>query len=233
MRSGWLILGISILTAGAGASEWEVIDPVTVLAGCRAGASGPIFRDARGLTWPLILETEDPEISNPGSGRFHPMPVRWVHEALEDLGPEIGERLTCRIYVLPFPRRGLLRSSCDGRAIYLSPAVRPPKREEVHFLVTHEVGHMLHRRLLPDADGEGWASYCRLRGINTRAQGRDHPHEVFAEDFRRVFGGPLSRAIEPLMASSAPPLSTRPGVTQFFEALLLRSAGLTVCAFSE
>jgi hypothetical protein len=72
------------------------------------------------------------------------------------------------------------------------------------MLVAHEVGHAVHQRLLPDGDGEGWATFRRLRGIedgsvyNATAVHKNRPHEIFAEDFRVLFGGPdaLSGGVE-------------------------------------
>jgi hypothetical protein len=142
----------------------------------------------------------------------------------------VRRRLGCPVYILPLPRRDLPRSSSDGLAVYLSPAVRPLTRAEVHFLVFHEIGHLVHRRLLPDDDTRGWARYCALRGIaDTRGRsaappGPDHPHEVFAEDFRRLYGTSPARSFEPRERGSAPPLWSRPEAAAFIDQLIrLRS----------
>jgi hypothetical protein len=161
---------------------------------------------------------------------FHAARLEWVREALEKVDPRVRRLIGAELYVLPFPRRAMLASSCDGTAIYLSPGVnRPPSRAEVHFLVFHEVGHMIHRQLLPDRDRPGWERYRRVRGIalarfGPHARHADRPHEVFAEDFRKLFGTAPARAARPLDPSSAPPLEgrRREDVRAFLEDLLSR-----------
>jgi len=65
----------------------------------------------------------------------------------------------------------------------------------VAALFAHELGHVYHRTFLPDSDTEGWDAYRRLRGIedasvyNATAVHKNRPHEIFAEDFRFLFGG--------------------------------------------
>jgi len=93
----------------------------------------------------------------------------------------------------------MLSSSADSLAIYLSPGVRSYTPEQIHFLVAHEIGHCVHRRVLPDGDTRGWSEWAGLRGVgnsavyHASAPHADRPHEIFAEDFRVLFGGALAR----------------------------------------
>lgn len=222
--------------SGITGEEWEVIGPVEVLTSCRRGTVEPLFVDPQGFRWALILDPHDPEILNPGTGRFRPASVDWVREALGMVDPRVKSLIPCKVFVLPFPRRGLLRSSCDGTAIYISPGTRPLTREAVHFLVFHEIGHLVHRRMLPDWDGPGWQRYRKVRGIEdprvffSGARHADKPHEIFAEDFRLLFGSPAAHSLHAAETSSAPPLGAMPEVRAFFEQLFRHSAGKAFCA---
>jgi hypothetical protein len=228
---GTLVAAFGLLPSGPAAGkptgDWTITGPVEVLQSCVLGGSEPVFTDVEGHDWSLVIDPCDPVIANPGTGRFWPPPMTWVEQAIAMLDPRVVGCVAGRIMILPFPRRGLTRSSCDGQAIYLSPGVRPFSREEVHFLVFHEVGHLIQRQLLPDWDTAGWRSYRQVRGIedlrqfNDGAPHGDQPHEVFAEDFRRLFGSREARAIEPLTTSSAPSLTAREeAVRAFLEGLL-------------
>ncbi|MCK4302699.1 MAG: hypothetical protein KAY24_00480 [Candidatus Eisenbacteria sp.] len=218
-------------TSGNAGEAWEVIGPLEVLASCRPGASGPLFTDSRGFQWPLIMAPHDAAIPNCGAGSFKPAPEAWVREALEMMDPRVKALVHCRVFILPFPRRGLLRSSCDGQAIYISPGVRPLTRGIVHFLIFHEIGHLIQRRLLPDWDGAGWQRYRKIRGItdsrvfSAEARHADRPHEIFAEDFRLLYGSPWARSVQPLEISLAPPLESLDSVRDFLEALLSYPVG--------
>lgn len=215
VRTLCAVFGAHLLAVHACAGEWTVVGPAQVLRACEPTARGPLFTDPQGRSWSLVLDPKDDALSNRGGERFWPASALWVDEALAALDPRIGERIGGQVVILPFPRRELVRSSCDGHSIYLSPGVQPLSREAVHFLMFHEVGHLIHRRLLPDWDTPGWKRYMRLRGIddprrfNRTAPSADQPHEIFAEDFRRLFGSPAAQALEPLIPSSAPELGPR------------------------
>jgi hypothetical protein len=111
---------------------------------------------------------------------------------LEDAG------LKLRVFVLPYPRRDVVDSSARADMIFLSPGVRDVSDYAVHFTVTHELGHLYQYRWLPDHEVHAWNYYRMMRNIedldrfNDRAAHRDRPHEIFAEDFRFMFGGPQS-----------------------------------------
>jgi len=145
----------------------------------------------------LVTDIDDPIISNRGDGAFHPMPLDAVSAAIRDIRMEDAQ-LSVRIFVLPFPRREVMDSSARDDVIMLSPGVREVPDYHVHFTVVHEIGHSYQYRWMPDKDAGMWREYSRLRGIDdplvyhASAAHKNRPHEIFAEDFRFLFGGPLA-----------------------------------------
>jgi hypothetical protein len=147
-----------------------------------------------GLRYELITDIADPQVANRGDGRFHAMSMQDVTDALAAIRLD-GTPLQVRIYILPYPRRQILDSSARDGMIFLSPGVRTVSDLATHFTVAHEVGHLYQYRWLPDGDSRAWQRYRRVRGIEDErryqaaAQHADRPHEIFAEDFRYLFGG--------------------------------------------
>jgi hypothetical protein len=167
----------------------EVLARWTVRSG-----DGLYFHGPNGESWAFITDINDPAILNRGQGEFFPVDPTLVQGALDAVSFPISG-LTVEIYVLPYPRRDLIPSSASGSSIFLSPGVAPVSVYHVHSLVAHELGHVVHNQLLPDNDGSTWARYRQIRGIedtsiyNDDAAHRNRPHEIFAEDFRYLFGG--------------------------------------------
>ncbi len=165
----------------------------------RALSGDLLFRESSGSFVRLITSIDDPAITNQGDGAFHPLATSEVENALAAIPNGFLSEIDVDIYLLPYPRATCLRSSADGLAIYLSPSVSDAASEaEEHALLTHEIGHLVHRRFLPDSNGAGWEELLALRGIDDDPRyfsGAVHayrPHEVFAEDFRVLFGSALA-----------------------------------------
>lgn len=175
-------------------SPQEILDYYTTV----APDGALLFTDRGGVTWRLIDDVDDPEITNPSVEGFFPMDTAEVLDALSALPMDFLLPADVPIFVLPFPRSGLLDSSADEHGIYLSPGMNPVPAETVHQVTTHEFGHIVHHRLLPDSDTKGWDDYRGLRGLEDDSvfhQAAAHayrPHEIFAEDFRVLFGGALA-----------------------------------------
>jgi len=133
------------------------------------------------------------QVSNPGDGEFHPMSTDAVLAALGGLQIQ-DAGLNIRVYVLPYPRREVVDSSARTDMIFLSPGVREVSDYAIHFTVTHELGHLYQYKWMPDHEVHAWNNYRSLRNIrdrrtyHARAAHRNRPHEVFAEDFRFLFG---------------------------------------------
>jgi len=160
----------------------------------RSGDATLFFRSPEGDVWELVPDPGDPAIRNKGEGSFFPPEVDHVRSALVALTYPT-EVLSVEIFILPYPRRELLTSSSGRSTIYLSPGVSSYSEAQVHAIVAHEMGHLLHNQRM---DGPAWDEYRQLRGLGDRsvyydaAPHRDRPHEIFAEDFRFLFGGPLA-----------------------------------------
>jgi len=185
-----------------------------------------IFTDAYGARIRLITDVGDPQIANAGNGRFYPADESEVIEALRELPGCFLRGLSVTIYILPYPRSGMLSSSADDRAIYLSPGVRPYAPWQVHFLVAHEIGHIVHHRYLPVSDPAGWEEWAELRGVDdpvvyhSRAPRADRPHEIFAEDFRVLFGGTLARRDGTVENQRITPPQQVPGLREYYLSLI-------------
>jgi hypothetical protein len=182
----------------AGLAGARILSPSEVLETSTVQLGGELHLVVgEGPTVRLITDPGDPEITNRGDGSFHPAPLDVVEEAVAFAEERFTDALDFQVMILPYPRSGRLRSTTERGVIYLSPGVQPYTREQIHFLVSHEIGHVLHQQLLPDTDATGWSSYREVRGILDESVFHDHaahadrPHEIFAEDFRQLYGGPL------------------------------------------
>lgn len=142
---------------------------------------------------PVITDVGDASIPNKGDGAFHPFTAELVDRALNAVShPRLP--LDARIYLLPYPRRGVLASSTSGNEIFLSPHVLDIDPVVAAYIVAHELGHVFHNRYLPSGSSL-WREYRAVRGIadettfNDSAAHAYRPREIFAEDFRVLFGG--------------------------------------------
>jgi hypothetical protein len=125
------------------------------------------------------------------------------------------------IYLLPVPRRNGLDSAAGSGLILLAPGVRPLSDEHQHAEFVHELGHVVQYALFPDADAERWGSYRALRGIENEsvycagAVHADRPHEIFAEDFRALFGDALANYSNSIENSNLTPPAAVTGLVSF------------------
>jgi len=152
-----------------------------------------VFTLPGGTSWELVTSTSDPAIANPGDGQFHPYDAAEVRSALAGVRFPL-QRVGAEIFILPYPRRLGLESGAGPGLVLLSPGVRPLSAELQHSEFTHELGHVVQYALMPDADTLHWSEYRSRRGItdaatySAAAAHADRPHEIFAEDFRVLFG---------------------------------------------
>jgi hypothetical protein len=169
---------------------------------------------------PVITDINDPAISNKGDGAFHPFTVAQVDRALSAVShPNMP--LSARIYLLPYPRRGVLTSSTSGNEMFLSPHVRDIEPAVAAYIVAHELGHVFHNRYLPAGSGL-WRDYRAVRGLtdeNMFNDGASHayrPREIFAEDFRVLFGGPDAYFAGQVENTQIADPANVPGLREFF-----------------
>jgi hypothetical protein len=86
----------------------------------------------------------------------------------------------------------VLVSSTTGNEMFLSPHVLDIESVVASYVIAHELGHVFHNRFM---GSNRWRDYRALRGIsdetrfNDIAAHADRPREIFAEDFRVLFGG--------------------------------------------
>lgn len=128
---------------------------------------------------------------------YSPMPLDEVVEAVRAIAFPL-DGLPIDVLILPAARPDLPASSAEGRVVLLSPGRCGYPREHVHYIVAHEIGHVLHHLLLPNPEDDLWRQYAALRGIDLEAARAASIHaerldEMFAEDFRVLFGGDLAR----------------------------------------
>jgi hypothetical protein len=128
---------------------------------------------------------------------WFPMSADEVLEAIREVDYPIDD-LSVDIVILPVPRVGLVESSTEGSIVFLTPGRVPYPTEHIHYTVVHELGHAVHNAYMPDERKGLWRMYAGLRGMNFQPDGSgiahaDRAHEIFAEDFRALFGGDLAR----------------------------------------
>jgi hypothetical protein len=151
----------------------------------------PAIQLPDGRIIPVITDISDPSIYNKGDGHFHPFTPALVDHALSEIShPDL--HMDAKIYLLPYPRRGVLVSSTTGNEMFLSPHVLDIESVVASYVIAHELGHVFHNRFM---GSNRWRDYRALRGIsdetrfNDFAAHADRPREIFAEDFRVLFGG--------------------------------------------
>jgi hypothetical protein len=159
-----------------------------------------------------------------GESLYRPMPVGEVAEALGQISFPL-QTLDGDIVILPVPRRDMVESTAEGTVVFLSPGRVDYPREHIHYTVTHEMGHVLHHVLMPDSREDLWKEYARLRGIDWQRarEAQDHAsrlHEIFAEDFRVLFGSDLARCGTGVENHDISPPGEVPGLREFFLSLL-------------
>ncbi len=165
----------------------------------RSSDGSLIFRVDEGLSYKMIEDINDPDIISKGDGAFHPHEAEDVLRALREVDlKEAAVEIYVKVYLLPYPRRGLMFSSACGERIFISPGVFSPRADVSAYLVTHELGHCVQNKYLPLEDQKKWDEYLGIRGIlgdsdyGFTACHCNNPVEIFAEDFRYLFGGELS-----------------------------------------
>lgn len=128
-----------------------------------------------------------------------PIPEEWVKEIIDDLDTRYPVKwLDIAIFLMPYTLRfynnGVWGMKYEGETHYthivLSGQYRLNKAD-VACTVTHEIGHAIQQRLTE----EQWKQYLKLRNLkNTkRSMWEDRPKEIFAEDFRYLFGSELAK----------------------------------------
>jgi hypothetical protein len=189
-------------------------------AGLTTYAGSPALRLEDGRYIPVITGVNDPTIYNKGDGAFHPFATAMVEDVLASIThPRLS--MSVRVYLLPYPRRGVLVSSTSGSEIFLSPHVLEIEPSVGAYIIAHELGHAFHNRFMPDGSGY-WDEYRRLRGITNEAvysetaTHANRPREILAEDFRVLFGGEDAAFGGQVENTRIAPPASVPGLASFF-----------------
>ena len=196
---------------------------------CRAEDGALWLTLPDGARFELVTSTSDPSIANPGDGSFHPFDEAVVRAALSGIRYPLAG-VSAEVFLLPFPRRAGLQSAAGTGLILLSPGVVPLTLEQQHAELTHELGHVIQYGAMPDGASELWSRYRALRGITDAgrfspdAPHADRPHEIFAEDFRALFGDPLANYSGTIENASL----CMPQAVSGLDAFMLHLAGVVV-----
>jgi hypothetical protein len=221
-----LLLGAAV--PGASRAALEILEPERILREHVVERGGSTWLRLDGREWELVTDPASPLVSQLGDGQFHPMDPIEVREAVRQLGPGLRPA-DGRILVLPYPRRDVVESSCDGTLIFLAPGIREVSPEHVHSTVVHEIGHLVQRASIPEGSAL-WAQYVALRGLgdtsrfHETAPHRDRPREIFAEDFRYLHGGPLATFSGGIENPDLPLPDTLPDLVDWFARALRHPA---------
>jgi len=200
----------------------EILSPDSVSERFLEQRESALYLRVDGREWEMITDPSDPALSNLGDGAFHPMSAALVADALAAVDP-LAASLTGRVLILPYPRRDNLKSSCEGRLVLLSPGILEVAPEHVHSTTIHEVGHLFQRTYAPEGSSE-WEAYISIRGLTDArftepSLHRDRPREIFAEDFRFLFGSPLATTSGTIENPDLPLPTQVPGLREWFEEL--------------
>ena len=199
---------------------------------CRPDSQGALWLVLPGgRSFELVTSTADPVITNHGDGTFHVFDAGEVRAALAAVSYPL-DGIVADVFILPYPRRAGLTSASGHGLILLSPGVYQMPREQQYAEFVHELGHVVQYTRLPDQDATSWGRYRALRGIadvsvySDNAEHADRPHEIFAEDFRALFGGPLANSTGNIENASLTPPTQIVGLADFM--LQLSEPSLTV-----
>ena len=217
------------IAARSTASGLRIHEPDEVMRDfCRREEDGSLWLVIPGgATWELVTSTMDGAIANPGDGSFHPFDAAEVEAALSQVRYPL-DGLDADIYLLPYPRRGALDSGAGPGLILLSPGVAPISAPQQHAEFVHELGHVVQYRWMPDSD-DRWSDYRNRRGIedasvySSASIHANRPHEIFAEDFRALFGGTLATYSGSIENAALQPPAAVAGLDGFLRGLVSTS----------
>lgn len=209
---------VALLAAAPAHAALEVISDDSISANYLEERDGEVVLRIDDREWTMITDPHDPSLSSLGDGAFHPMDAALVEDALTIVSP-FSRELSGRVLILPYPRRDNVKSSCEGDLVLLSPGIQEVAPEHVHATTIHEIGHLFQRTHAPEGS-VAWEKYLDLRGLRDPRYAetsvhRDRPREIFAEDFRFLFGGALATASGSIENPDLPLPTQVPGLREW------------------
>ncbi len=225
MRQNWQTVGVvcmAVLALAMPLAASERVGSITVysareMAAFTSTEGGRAYLDFPGAVRYELLD---------GGSQWFPMPLEEVVAALEEIDFPVRD-LNIDVVILHVPRVVQVESSTEGSVVFLTPGRVTYPVEHVHYTVVHEIGHAVHRALMPDSGRRLWQRYAALRGFEMNGGGPEiahslRPHEIFAEDFRALFGGPLAGSGGRVENHDLVPPGEVEGLEEFFLSLAER-----------
>ncbi len=214
---------------GRAALRPEVIDASSLT---KSGTTTPdgrwldfVSRDGYPLR--LLISPDPSDILNPAfDGQLHPVRAGQVREALAETRELEGGPTEVVFYCLPGLPEKVGRSFSVGREVFLSPTFGPAALPQIAATVVHELGHVVQHDRIPSLDSRAWRTYRDLRGLDPQtfradAVHRNRPKEIFAEDFRMLYGGALANYSGSHENHDLVDPARVEGLTEYFHALLV------------
>ncbi|MGE5328581.1 MAG: hypothetical protein ACM3KR_03630 [Deltaproteobacteria bacterium] len=138
----------------------------------------------------------------------------------------IYSAVTANVYFLDYKLKdysnAMALSFKDNSIVVFGTSVKLGK-EEIHRLAVHELGHQVDFQLMDEKKRQ---EYRKIRGIEDSAIYNDssktyvnRPQEIFAEDFRLLFGGEVARKA-PHLNSSLEDVNQTAQLKEFFLSLI-------------
>jgi len=161
-------------------------------------------------------------VRNLGAVQMQAVDAGEYRRALDEVSFPV-EKLGCyRVYFLGYRLKNypatMALSFMDGSVVVFG-TYFPLPAERTAQLAVHELGHDVDFKLM---DKARWNEYKKLRGLmdstiynDTTPVYENRPQEIFAEDFRLLFGGEKARAI-PHMNNMLPNPQKVEGLKEFF-----------------
>lgn len=223
-----LLLSFLILPSMAvGALDCVVVPADEIQLPSTHGGGEVEFTSRSGVRVRLAVDASTLDIRNPAfTGELHPVEPEVVRRALRDMRAWDGEPLRATVYCLPGYPTQVGRSFAVGTEVFLAPGFAAVEDEVVAYTVVHELGHVLQNTRMPGRHGARWEEYVRMRDIGAadtfhdHAPHRDRPGEIFAEDFRALYGGPLATYSGTIENQDLPAPATVDGLEAWFRDLL-------------